>query len=137
MNGFHATARDWPESARGVLASSGDVTPARRSEDLTRSKITLRDAIVAALAIAGMWGLQVATQERAAARTQASIETLSTKFDGYVQKQTEANAEFQRQLDEVRKQANLGVAYGIEAKTEAARLGGIMTGTGIFKGAAK
>lgn len=124
---------DCSESSRGVLASLFRMTPAR-SDDATKLRITLRDFIVAAIAIAGMWGLQVATQERAQGQTTAAIQTLGTKFDGYVQKQTEANTEFQRQLDAVARRAELGVVTGNHAVEEAARLQGILMGAGI-KGA--
>lgn len=109
-----------------------DVTTGRRTSDITKSRLTLRDVVLIVFGAAGMWGTQVATQWR----TQSAIDTLGTKFDGYVQKQTEANVEFRRELDEVRKTANLGVVTANNAAKEAARLEGILLGAGI-KGATK
>jgi hypothetical protein len=119
-----------PTEGRGVLASYGDVTrpvDGRRTSDISKSRLTVRDVILLVVGAASMWGTQVATQWR----TQSAIDTLGTKFDGYVQKQSEANIEFQRQLDEVRKTANLGVVTANSAEKEAARLEGILLGAGI------
>ena len=125
-----ATHEDRPSWGRGVLASYDNVTPAR-SDDATRLKLTLRDFIIAALAIAGTWGLQVATTERYQGKTTAAIENLATKFDGYVQQQSNTNGSLQRQIDEIRRRAEQGVVYGVEAEKEAARLEGIMLGAGV------
>jgi len=104
------------------------VTPTRAENDANKLyRLTLRDIVVMLITVAGMWGMQVATQ----GHMQASIDVLGGKLDGYVIRQAEANIEFQRQLDEVRKQAALGVVLGNEAKTEAARLGGILVGAGV------
>jgi hypothetical protein len=121
---------DRPAWGRGVLALYEHMT-GRRSDDVVKtSRITLRDFIIAAISISGMWGLQVATSTR----TTAAIEQLGMKLDGYIQKQAEHNIEMQRQVDEVRRQANLGVVLANEAKTEAAKLEGMFIGIQQQKG---
>lgn len=105
----------------------------RRSTDVTkRYGLSYRDALIFALGAAGMWGTQVATQQK----TTSAISELGVKVSDYVEKQAETNSQVQRQVDQIRGRAELGVVLGNEAKSEAARLEGIMIGAGI-KGAAK
>lgn len=110
------------------MASYGDVThvQGRRADDITKKYwITLRDAFLIAIGAAGMWGTQVATQNK----TQASIEALTAEVRS-------SHADMQRQIDEIRRRAEQGVVYGVEAEKEAARLEGLLVGSGV-KGTVK
>lgn len=115
-------AEETRSERRGVLASYGIVTPTpgRRTDDISKFKMVLRDALFLAIGAASMWGTQVATQSR----TQAAVEHLGEEIRGM-------RDDLQRQIDEVRKTANLGVVDGTAAQVEAARLQGIMLGAGI------
>ncbi len=122
MNGSHAAlnAPDRPAWGRGVLASYGDVTPSptpgRRDYDLTLSRLTLRDAILIALGVAGMWGVQLATQYG----MRSDIRDLGTKFENV--RQDAASA---RQL------ANLAIVNDAQTAKELAELKGFLAGAGI------
>jgi hypothetical protein len=91
--------------------------------------MSMRDAVVFTLGVAGMWGVQVATQTK----TQNAIENLGTKMEAFVEKETERDLELQRQIDELRKKADLAIVLANEAKTETARQEGMLTGSGILK----
>src|SRR5579872_453553 len=108
-------------------------TAGRREDDATRMRITVRDFLIAVIGAATMWGIQIATQWR----LQSGIDQLSIKITGYQDKQDAANTEFRRQIDEVRRAANMGIEKGSEAAVEAARLQGMLLGAGIIKGAPK
>lgn len=123
----HEVRASW---RRGVLALYDRMTPAR--DDATKSKVTLRDAVFIALGVAGMWGIQVATQSK----TQAAIETWGTKVDGYIATQANTNTELQRQIDEARRSATLALVNDAETAKQLAELKGFLAGAGI-KGVTK
>lgn len=121
-----ATIDERPVWGRGALAKNDAVTP-RASDDAAKFKLSLRDVLILLAGALAMYGAQLGVQWR----TQAAIDNLAVKMDGYQQKQEKENVEMQRQLDEVRRTANMGVAVGNDAAKEAARLEGILMGAGI------
>lgn len=102
------------------------MTPSR-ADDVSRFKVTLRDGIVAAGAVAAMWGTQVATQ----GGMRSDIRDLKTSFDAAQSRQVETNGSLQRQIDEVRKTASLALVNDAVTSTNLATLRGYLEGLGI------
>ncbi len=130
-----ATAIPFEDSAagrRGVLASYDAVTPAKATDEIGKFKITLRDALWLLMGCIAMYGAQFAAQYG----MRSDIRDLSTQFTSYQQKQQSTDYEFQRQLDEIRKESALNRIKVDDAAREAAELKGILLGAGI-KGAQK
>lgn len=112
----------------------------RAGDDVvSKSRVTLRDGIVAAIAIAGMWGVQVGTQ----GGLRSDIRDLKTSFDAAQSHQVETNASLQRQIDDIRKAANLAIVSDADTSKDLASLRGYLEGLGvkipasIAKGASK
>jgi hypothetical protein len=99
----------------------------RRGADVSRSWVTLRDGIVAAASVAAMWGTQVATQ----AGMRSDLRDLKTSFDAVRAQQVDTNGILQRQIDEVRKTANLALVNDAETSTDLATLRGYLEGLGV------
>lgn len=113
---------DRADERRGVLASYGDVTP-----QLTKSSVTIRDGIVAAVAIASMWGMQVATQYG----LKSDVRDLLTKLEAYQRSQENTNSSVQREIDDLaRKEALDGVRLE-ETRVIIAEIKGFMTASGM------
>lgn len=135
MTALHLSTAEFTQDERaswrrGVLALYGPVTNGRRDYDFPRLKVTIRDAVIAGLTVAGMWGLQIATQSK----TQGAIETLVVKVDGYMATQATTNMELQRQIDDTRRTANLALVNDAQTAKELAELKGFLAGSGV-KGA--
>ncbi len=96
-------------------------------DTVKQSRVTLRDGIVAAIAIAGMWGAQVATQ----GGLRSDIRDLKTSFDAAQSRQVETNGSLQRQIDEVRKTASLALVNDAETSKNLAALRGYLEGLGV------
>ena len=102
------------------------MTPSR-GDDIQRFKVTLRDGIVAAGAVAAMWGTQVATQTG----MRSDIRDLKTSFDLAQGQQVKTNGDLQRQIDEIRRTANLAIVSDGETSKDLATLRGYLEGLGI------
>lgn len=74
-----------------------------------------------------MWGTQVATQSK----TQSSIDNLATRIEGYQSEQHSTNTEFQRQVDDARRQAALALVNDAQTAKELAELKGFLAGSGV------
>ncbi len=132
----HAALLTEPDSApwpRGVLASYENVTPQRRSDDITTRKLSLRDAVFIALGVAGMWGVQVATQYG----IRSDVRDLKTSFDAYVQQQSSTNISMQQQINEWRSETKLNRERSVEQDKALSELRGFLVGSGIIKGTSK
>jgi len=103
------------------------MTPSRADDVVSKSRVTLRDGIVAAIAIAGMWGVQVGTQ----GGLRSDIRDLKTSFDLAQGQQVKTNSDLQRQIDEVRKTANLAIVNDAETSKDLATLRGYLEGLGV------
>ncbi len=116
-----ATAQeDRPVWGRGVLASSGLVTPSRRIDDVAKFKISLRDAILVLLGCVGMYGAQVARDYG----LRSDMRDLQTSFEASVRSQ-------QQQIDQWRQETKLNNVNITNVQTELAKLQGILLGAGI------
>lgn len=123
---------DRPVWGRGVLASYANVTPQHQRADdfITKSRLTLRDFVVAAIAIASMWGLQVATQYG----MRSDIRDWGTKFDAYVQQQNAITASLQGQINEWRAETKLNRERTSDQDKALSELRGFLVGAGLIKG---
>ena len=133
-----ATFDDCAPERRGVLASYGWMTPSRSDEhnrrstdpdDATRSRVTIRDAVFVALGVAGMWGVQVATQ----AGLRSDIRDFGTRQESYQAQQNALNSSFQQQINEWRSETKLNRERDSDRQREIAELKGLLTGIGIVK----
>lgn len=105
---------------------SHEVTPAR-NDDVSRFKITLRDALWLLCGCLAMYGAQFAAQYG----MRSDIRDLGTKFESYQLKQQQTDGEFQRQIDEIRREAALNRVRSEDAAKEVAEIRGILLGSGI------
>lgn len=129
MTALNLVRKDEHEPAselRGVLASSGIVTP-QRIDDASKYKLTLRDVFILLAGALAMYGAQVGVQWG----MRSDIRDLKTSFDGYVQKQNNTNDVLQNQINEWRAETKLN-RVNIENNEKAmAELKGILMGAGI------
>jgi hypothetical protein len=107
------------------------MTP-RASDDASKFKLSVRDVLILLAGGLAMYGAQLGVQWR----TQAAIEQLGTKFDGYVQKQENTNAALQRQIDEWRAETKLNRERMNDTERTLAEIKGVLTGSAM-KGAPK
>ena len=114
------------------MASYANVTPQHQRADdfITKSRLTLRDFVVAAIAIASMWGLQVATQYG----MRSDIRDWGTKFDAYVQQQNAITASLQGQINEWRAETKLNRERTSDQDKALSELRGFLVGAGLIKG---
>jgi hypothetical protein len=123
----HPSNDDRSPWSRGVLASYGRMTPGRRTDDASRFKLTLRDAMLLLVGCLGMYGAQVANQWG----MRSDIRDLKTAFDSYQQRQTETNSVLQRQIDEWRAETKLNRVNISNNENAVSELKGILLGAGI------
>ena len=101
------------------------MTPSRRSDDISKFRLTLRDAILLLIGCIGMYGAQIARDYG----LRSDMRDLQTSFEAATRSQ-------QQQIDQWRQETKLnGVNIAIQ-QTELAKLQGILLGAGI-KGVAK
>lgn len=112
--------------SRGVLASYDPMTPTR-SEDISKFKLTIRDALCLLAGALAMYGAAIAAQYG----TRSDIRDLGTKFESYQQKQNDTNSSLQRQIDEWRAETKLNRVNTEETQKAIAELKGILLGAGI------
>lgn len=74
-----------------------------------------------------MYGAQFAAQYG----MRSDIRDLGTKFESYQLKQQQTDGEFQRQIDEIRREAALNRVRSEDAAKEVAEIRGILLGSGI------
>lgn len=115
------------ESARSGEASwrPRALTPSRRSDDISKFRLTLRDAILLLVGCIGMYGAQVARDYG----LRSDMRDLQTSFDASVRSQ-------QQQIDQWRQETKLNGVNIANVQTELAKLQGILMGAGI-KGVTK
>ncbi len=127
----HIDRQSETESARSAEAFwryAPFVTPSgRRSDDLSKFKLTLRDVLLLLIGCAGMFGAQVARDFG----MRSDMRNLLTTFDLAVAAQNKTNTEIQRQIDQWRQMTNLNAVNISNIEREVAELKGILMGAGI------
>lgn len=110
------------EFARSVEASwrPRDVTPSRRSDDISKFRLTLRDAILLLIGCIGMYGAQIARDYG----LRSDMRDLNTSFEAATRSQ-------QQQIDQWRGETKLNGVNISNIQTELAKLQGILLGAGI------
>lgn len=113
---------------RGVLASYEHVTTRSKDiDDMSKFKLTIRDAVALLIGIAGMWGTQVATQSG----MRSDIRDLGTKFENYQSYQNGRNTYVDLQLDDIRKDVKMNREKVEDVGKSFSEMKGILLGAGI------
>lgn len=109
------------------LAEVRPIVPERRVDDVSKSRLTVRDVILLLAGSLAMYGAQIGVQWG----MRSDIRDLRTAFDGYVRQQTSTNEILQRQIDEWRSETRLN-RVNIENNDKAlAELRGMLVGAGV------
>jgi hypothetical protein len=108
------------QAGQGRFGDDGDVTPGRREDDITKSKITLRDGLLLIVGAASMWGVQVGTQWG-----------LRSEIREFIAEQRGTNAAQQATINEWRSETKLNREKQEAADNELSELKGFLAGIGI------